>query len=85
MRLNKNWRIDTTGEGCVLIFSEERTRKDGKNEGKVYVFEDQFHYPTIYHCLKTFLDKSMEDAADVKDCIRLIEETYSKINKLQLA
>ena len=83
MKITENYRIDTSGEGCTLVFSEIRTRKDGKSKGESYTFEEPFYYSTIQQCLKAFLDKSLEKAKDVEDCVRLINETYKKIENLK--
>ena len=82
MKITENFRIDTSGEGATLVFSEIRTRKDGKNKGETYIFEQPYYYSTVQQCLKAFLDKSLEKAKNVEDCIKLINETYTKIEKL---
>lgn len=82
MKITENYRIDTSGEGATLVFSEIRTRKDGKNKGEEYTFEEPFYYSTVQQCLKAFLDKSLEKAKNVEDCIKLINENYTKIEKL---
>lgn len=82
MKLNTNWRIDTSGEGCTLIFSELRTRKDGKNKGQEYTFEEPFYYATIEQCLRAFLHKSLEDSKDVNDCLNRIDEAMKEIKNL---
>ncbi len=82
MIITQNWRIDTDNEGCTLIYSEEKVRQEGKNKGETYLFEQPYYYPTVYHCLKAYLNKSLEDAKDVKDCVALIDSTYDKIRNL---
>jgi len=83
MRLNKNWRIDTSNDNCTLIFSEERIRKDGKDKGKTYVFEEPYYYATIPQCLKAFLNKSLEKSKDVEDCLKRIDLAMEEIKNLK--
>ena len=82
MKLDDFWSIDSSGEGSQLIFSEERVRKEGKDKGKKFLFEDVYYYNNVQSCLKGYLNKTLEASEDVKDCVKLVEETYLKIEKL---
>ncbi len=81
--INENWHINSDSEGSTLIFSEVRERKDGKSKGEQYLYEEPYYYSNVGQCLKAFLNKSMEDAADVKEAIAIVESTYEKISKLK--
>jgi len=82
MKINENWRIDTDGEGCTLIFSEKRIRKDGKNKGEEFTFEEPYYYPTVKSCLVAYLNKSLEDSQDVKDCLSKIKIAEQQIKNM---
>lgn len=83
MKIDENYRIDIDENNCTLVFFEtrERTKKDGEKED--YEFTTEYHYPTIVTALKKYLDLKQRNANDVRDCIRVTEETYEKISKLQ--
>ena len=72
MVINENWRINTDNEGCTLIYSEEKVRQEGKDKGQIYLYEQKYYYPSVATCLKAFLNKSLEDSVDVKDCLERI-------------
>ena len=83
MKINENYRVEVESNGgVVLIFSETRTRKDGKDKGKEYLFEDKWYYNNIQSALKSYLLKTLEDSRDVKNCIELIKQSMLKIESL---
>lgn len=84
MKIDKNWSIEQNDtDGVVLIFSEERetTNKEGLKSLKT--FKQIYYYPSIYTSLKKYLNVCLEEAKDVEDCVRLIEEVYLRISKLK--
>ena len=82
MKITKNWSLDTTGEGCTLMFQDLRIRESGKDTGKEYLFTDNFYYNNVHQALKAYLNKSLEDSVDVKDCVDKIEKSLLKIESL---
>jgi len=84
LRINDNYRIEFDGGlNCVLIHSEAKIAEKGKNIGEEYLSETNYYYPNVHTALKRFLELSMEDATDVKDCVKLVEETFEKIKNLK--
>lgn len=81
MKLDNNWRIDSSSEGSTLIFAEKRIKNKGKENEQEFLFEDPFYYNNVETALKVYLLKSLEKSEDVKHCINLIEETYKRIEK----
>ena len=81
MKIDKKWSIKVDSESCILVSAEEKISKKGNNIGQVYLHEDKYYYPNIHSCLVAYLNKELEPSKDAKDCVRLISETYEKINK----
>jgi hypothetical protein len=80
MRIDDNYRIDFDNVGATLIYEELRTRKkDGDDVN--YTYTDKWYFLNIQQCLNKYLDLSMGDAADVKECIKKINEVRNFINK----
>lgn len=80
MKITTNWRTEAESNGGIkLIFAEKRIRKDGKNKGEEYLFEDVFYYNNIQTALQSFLIKSLEDSEDVKDCLERIKTAEKQI------
>ena len=84
MKIDEKWSIKVDSEGCTLIFAKEKISKKGNNIGQNYLHEDKYYYPNIYSCLIAYLNKELEPSKDVKDCVRLVEETYAKIKIISL-
>ena len=82
MIIDEKWSIKVDSEGCSLICAENKISKKGNNIGQVYLHEDKYYYPNIHSCLIAYLNKELEPSKDIKDCVKLIEETYSKIKTL---
>lgn len=84
MKIDKNWRIDPDGtHNCILVFSEEKEVQDKKTgEKKVTTVETNYYRPSMSSALKGYLEKELEASQDVKDCVRIIEETFIKIERL---
>lgn len=83
MKIDNNWSVrPESNGGMVLVFAEKRIRKEGKSKGEEFIYEDLYYYPNVNSCLKAYLNKSLEEATDVKHCIELIESTYNRIAKL---
>jgi hypothetical protein len=84
IKINDNWSIDTSGEGCTLSFAEKRIKnKDKENEAE-FLFEENYYYGNVIQCLQAYLRKTQEDAKDVQDCIRITEESLETIKNLKL-
>lgn len=79
MKIDENYSIQTDDNNCTLVFSEQRTREKKDDTTEEYTFEDRWYYPTVYHCLKRYLQLAQKEAKDVEDCIRLTEETFKKL------
>lgn len=58
MKINENFRIESDTHTWVLLFTEQRTRKDKKGNTVDYTHEDKWYYPNISGCLKKFTDES---------------------------
>lgn len=82
MKIDEKWSIKVDSEGCTLVSAENKIKKEGKDVGKEYLQESRYYYPNIHSCLIAYLNKELEPSKDVKDCVRLISETYKKINKI---
>ena len=67
-----------------MISAETKIKKEGKDIGKEYLQENRYYYPNIHSCLIAYLNKELEPSKDVKDCVRLISETYEKIKIISL-
>jgi hypothetical protein len=80
MRIDDNYKIDFDNVGATLIYEELRTRKkDGDDIN--YTYTDKWYFLNIQQCLNKYLDLSMGDATDVKECIKKINEVRNFINK----
>jgi len=84
MKLDNNYSIIYDGaNNFTLTFQEEREvkKKDGTKE--IGVYKEEYFRPTIYSALRCYLDKCLEPSKDVANCVQLINETYTKIEKLK--
>ena len=84
MKLDEKYSIIYDGaNNFTLTFQEEREvkKKDGTKEMGIY--KEEYFRPNIHSALRLYLDKCLEPAQDTIDCCKLIEETYSKIEKLK--
>lgn len=82
LKIDENYHIEFDEHNYTLVFSEEKIAEKGKNIGEKYTAETQYYYPSVYHCLKRYLDLKTKEAKDVETCVNLIEETYEKLKKL---
>jgi len=84
IKINDNWSIDTSGEGCTLTFAEKRIKNKDKENEVEFTFEENYYYGNVTQCLQAYLRKTQEDAKDVKDCIRITEEALEEIKRLKI-
>lgn len=82
MQLNETYRITKDENNVILQFHEnrERNKKDGTVE--VYEFVDNWYYPSVKMALKSFLNKSVDQAGSVKEVLDKIEEAERRIDNL---
>lgn len=81
MKLDNNYSVNTDGAGTILLFQEQRKReKDGVEVE--FTFKDQWFYLNIQQALNKYLDLKIEDAKDVEECIKRIEEVRTIISKI---
>jgi phosphoserine aminotransferase len=81
MKLNKNYRIESDSVGATLIYEDSRMRlKDGKEVD--YVYTDKWYFINMEQALNKFLDLSITDTKDAKDCIKKIDEIRDIIKKV---
>ena len=83
MIIDKNYRILRESETMILQFHEMRERKKKDNTTEIYEFTENYYQPTVQDCLVSYLHKQQEQATDVKDCIRITEETIKRILNLK--
>jgi hypothetical protein len=81
MQLDEKFSVNTDGAGTILLFQEQRKReKDGVEVE--FTFKDQWFYLNIQQALNKYLDLKIEDAKDVEECIKRIEEVRTIISKI---
>lgn len=85
MIINEKYKIvNNTTDGCVLIFSEIRQRKNKTTEEiEDYTFIDRWYYPTVYDCLKKYCHIYQGESKDVEDLLKRTEELFTLIKKLK--
>lgn len=64
---------------CTLVMTEEKEKADGTP----YVSSREYHFPSVSHALRRYLELVQKDAKDVQDCIRITEECFAKIETLK--
>jgi len=84
LQIDKNYRVLREAETMILQFHEMRERKKKDNTTEIYEFTENYYHPTVQSCLVSYLHKKQEEAKDVKDCIRITEETIKTILNLKL-
>ena len=82
LKINDNFKIESDDNNCSLIFTEPRIATKGKNEGKEYIFREEFHYPTINDCFVKYLKLAQKEAKDVAECIEISERIIKEIKSL---
>lgn len=80
MKINENWSIDSSDEGCTLTFSETRIKNKDTEKEEEFLFKTPYYYPTIKTALVAYLNKSLEKSKDVEDCIKRIEKAEKEIH-----
>ena len=76
LKINDHWSVNSGGEGSTLIFTEKRINKEKQTE---YTFEDKFYYPCVQTALQAYFIKTLDDSKDLKDVLRIIEQTKQEI------
>ena len=86
MTKNKKLQIDEENYinvqdsyNCTLVMTEEKEKADGTP----YTSSREYHFPSVAWALKKYIEIIQKDAVDVKDCIRITEECFAKIEKLK--
>ena len=82
MKLDQFYSINSDSAGCILNFTEQRTREKNGEEIE-YIFNDKWYFLSIEQCLNKYLDLKIEKSQDVEDCVNKIEEVRSIINKIK--
>lgn len=78
IKLNESYSIEPDTHGWRLVYSEERTPKNGKP----YIFQGNWHYVSIEQALKKFFDLNLKDSDSVSSLIRDIKSTHEMVEKL---
>lgn len=83
MKIDNNYSIDSSKEGCTLICTETKTRENKKTkESEEYVVETPYYYSTVEQCLVKYLTLCQENAEDVEDCIALTRRVSEEIKQM---
>jgi hypothetical protein len=84
MRIDDNYTINCDGNGCSLLFEEQRDRLNKKTgEQESYTFKSQWHYLSVPQCLRKYTELSIETSKDLKDVLNKLEEINTTINQIK--
>ena len=83
--LDNNYRINTEdNNNCILEFFEIRTKNKDTEKEEQFEYVEQYYYSNVQDCLEKYLQLAQKEAKDIKDCIRITEETIKRILNLKL-
>ena len=83
--LDNNYRINTEdNNNCILEFFEIRTKNKDTEKEEQFEYVEQYYYSSVQDCLEKYLQLAQKEAKDIKDCIRITEETIKRILNLKL-
>jgi len=84
--INANFKINTDGNGCTLIHTEQKSRIDEKTkETKDYTTNQEYHFLNVEQCLNKYLDLVAEPCDDVLSVLTAIRAGRLEIkNALKL-
>lgn len=78
IKLNNNFRIEKDNYSWVLIFNEQRDRKNKETGIKeAFIFEEKWYYPDIKQLLNKFIDLDLKES-------ETLEELKEKLNDINL-
>lgn len=79
IKLNENYRIEKDTYSWVLVFTEERERKNKKtNELENFEFKEQWYYPDVKQALTKFIDLTCRESETIQELI----ESMQKVNDI---
>lgn len=79
MKIDHNYRIESDGRGCQLVFEQTR---ENQTTGKTYQYIDRWYYPNVEASLRKYLDLQMEPCEDVAHLLEQINKTKELIINL---
>ena len=72
-------RFSIKFDTCNTILVEKVKRLS--REAKEFYGEEEYYYPTVETAFKAYVNKCLEPAQDVKECLTLIEESCEKFTR----
>lgn len=89
IELNKNFKIDTSGEGVTLVFQEKRLKPEIVDKIKTgnqveYIHKQEYFLLNIKQALNYFLQLEVKEVQEVEDIMKKMLETENIIKNLKL-
>jgi len=82
--LDSEFKVEIDNQNFTLIRTTEKEGKDKKTgEDKIIVSTEQYFYPDLGGCLRTYLRESLRPAESVEEVILKIEEVHKTIKSLK--
>ena len=71
--INQNFKINTDGNGCTLIHTEQKTRINKETEQpEPYTTDQDYHFLNVEQCLNKYLDLVAEPCENVLEVLMAI-------------
>lgn len=84
MKIDENYSINMEdSNNFTLEYKEVKKVIDKEGVSKDVTSRSTYHYPSVFFCLKRYLELSQRDAADVQECIKITQECYERLSKLK--
>ena len=87
IKLSEKWKLTPDSDnGIILIFSEQRKRKNKKTElEENFIFEDKYYFPRICQALRYFVSKELNNNNNsIQDVIIKSEKLYDLIDEIDI-
>ena len=83
--IDKNFSIETDGNGCTLVKNETKNRigKETK-QPEDYETSESWHYLNVEQCLRKYLDLVQEPCKNVLEVLKAINDCRLTISSLKV-
>jgi hypothetical protein len=77
LKIDDRFSIKFDKHNTILL---ERVKRLSR-EGKEFDGEEEYYYPTVETAFRAYINKSLNPAENVKECLTLIEESCEKFTR----
>ena len=81
IKLDNEYWIEMDAYNWILKYESEEYAKEVMGDLKMVTTKDEWYYPTLRMCLKSYCDKTLKECSSIEKVIERIDDLNDKIEK----